>query len=364
MRTTSSRVRDSRARPKRSPRSARRRSALGRQRRARRRSRVDRDGTRDGHEPRRHDRVGSASRRPRDRARRCAIVDALARVHAAGFAHRDLKPDNIVRRADGSLVILDLGLARKLPDDPDDPTRAGVQVGSVEYMAPEQAARRDHRRRDRRHLRVRLHPLRAVRGRPPFVGDAAALERCARRAPATAARRARAGAGGDSINSCTTASRSNHRGAPQRRDRARPVRTCGRDGQDRGGVARRGRRHDRAQCVAGADRPRRDAARCDELRLVGVEFAQLEADVLKRLREATGKDAPAKLRFAVGSCPSSVRRTTIAAIESCRSPVPRSSARPKNSPPKSTTKNCGKWSRKRPLRASPGAVMTARSDTL
>jgi hypothetical protein len=33
------------------------------------------------------------------------------------------------------------------------------------------------------------------------------------------------------------------------------------------------------------------------------ELAQLEADVLKRLREATGKDAPAKLRFAVGKLP-------------------------------------------------------------
>ena len=33
------------------------------------------------------------------------------------------------------------------------------------------------------------------------------------------------------------------------------------------------------------------------------ELAQLEADVLKRLREATGSDAPAKLRFAVGKLP-------------------------------------------------------------
>jgi serine/threonine-protein kinase len=57
------------------------------------------------------------------------ILDALARIHAAGFVHRDLKPDNIVRKPDGSVVILDLGLARKLPADPDDPNRAGVQIG-------------------------------------------------------------------------------------------------------------------------------------------------------------------------------------------------------------------------------------------
>lgn len=105
------------------------------------------------------------------------IAEALAVIHAAGYAHRDLKPDNIVRRADGKLVILDLGLARLLPDDPDDPNRAGVQIGSVEYMAPEQALDATTARApaDIYALGCILYEL--CSGRLPFVGDAAVLER-------------------------------------------------------------------------------------------------------------------------------------------------------------------------------------------
>jgi len=104
------------------------------------------------------------------------ILDALARIHAAGFVHRDLKPDNIITRADGSIAIVDLGLARKLPDDPDDPTRPGVQVGSPEYMAPEQfdAAAVDPRA-DLYAFGCVLYELCA--GRPPFVGDGSVLRR-------------------------------------------------------------------------------------------------------------------------------------------------------------------------------------------
>lgn len=106
-----------------------------------------------------------------------AMLEALARIHAAGFVHRDLKPDNLVRRDDGTIAILDLGLARKLPSDPDDPTRAHVQVGSLEYAPPEQlvdAASVDARS-DLYAVGCVLFELCA--GRPPFVGDAAALER-------------------------------------------------------------------------------------------------------------------------------------------------------------------------------------------
>ena len=106
-----------------------------------------------------------------------AALDALALVHAAGFVHRDLKPDNLILRADRTVAILDLGLARKLPDDPDDPTRANVQVGSLEYMPPEQLI-------DAASVTVRsdLYAIGCIlfelcTGRPPFVGDAAALER-------------------------------------------------------------------------------------------------------------------------------------------------------------------------------------------
>ena len=106
-----------------------------------------------------------------------ALAGALEPIHAAGFIHRDLKPDNAIYLGPARCVILDLGLARRFPSDPNDPTRANVQVGSLEYMAPEQladAASVDPRS-DLYAVGCILYEL--CTGRPPFLGDAAALER-------------------------------------------------------------------------------------------------------------------------------------------------------------------------------------------
>jgi tetratricopeptide (TPR) repeat protein len=106
-----------------------------------------------------------------------AIATGIERIHATRFVHRDIKPDNLVRRADGTIAILDLGLARKLPTDPADPTRAGVQVGSLEYIAPEQITDSTSvdERSDLYAVGCVLYELCA--GRPPFLGDPVALER-------------------------------------------------------------------------------------------------------------------------------------------------------------------------------------------
>ena len=76
------------------------------------------------------------------------IGSALAQAHAAGIIHRDIKPENIMLRRDGIVKILDFGLA-KLMDQAEVgaedatcqlvKTSAGMVMGTVAYMSPEQA---------------------------------------------------------------------------------------------------------------------------------------------------------------------------------------------------------------------------------
>ena len=70
---------------------------------------------------------------------------ALAAAHEAGVVHRDVKPENIMVRADGYVKVLDFGLARRLPTlarpTPGDgrDTDPGAILGTAAYMSPEQA---------------------------------------------------------------------------------------------------------------------------------------------------------------------------------------------------------------------------------
>ncbi|HEX2679074.1 MAG TPA: serine/threonine-protein kinase, partial [Polyangiales bacterium] len=70
----------------------------------------------------------------------CAAIEV---VHAAGVVHRDLKPRNVLVSADGVTKVVDFGLVKTLNEHPDPGkmriTREGQAVGSLCYMAPEQA---------------------------------------------------------------------------------------------------------------------------------------------------------------------------------------------------------------------------------
>jgi hypothetical protein len=66
------------------------------------------------------------------------IAEGLAVVHESGLIHRDLKPANILFRDDGTAVITDFGVAKKLEVD-SDMTQFGIAIGSPAYSSPEQA---------------------------------------------------------------------------------------------------------------------------------------------------------------------------------------------------------------------------------
>jgi tetratricopeptide (TPR) repeat protein len=65
------------------------------------------------------------------------VATGVAAAHAEGVIHRDLKPGNILRDAQGRVIVMDFGLARNIVGD--GMTKTGAMLGTVEYMSPEQA---------------------------------------------------------------------------------------------------------------------------------------------------------------------------------------------------------------------------------
>ena len=113
------------------------------------------------------------------------IADALEAAHEQGIIHRDLKPANIKLRSDGTVKVLDFGLAKALEPasatsanvtasptitSPAAMTGVGVILGTAAYMAPEQAKGRPaDKRADIWALGCVLYEM--VTGRRAFSGE-------------------------------------------------------------------------------------------------------------------------------------------------------------------------------------------------
>lgn len=103
------------------------------------------------------------------------IALAVGAAHEQRVLHRDLKPSNVLLDDDGHPHVSDFGLARLL-DDPERQTASGELLGTIEYMAPEQATGQATERSDVYSLGVMLFEL--LTARLPFEGSRA--ERLAR----------------------------------------------------------------------------------------------------------------------------------------------------------------------------------------
>ena len=97
------------------------------------------------------------------------IASALGAIHEVGILHRDLKPTNVLFRDDGSLALIDFGLA-KVAHMQAELTGAGEIFGTPYYMSPEQGhGDATDERSDIYSLGVLFYEM--LTGAKPFEGD-------------------------------------------------------------------------------------------------------------------------------------------------------------------------------------------------
>jgi serine/threonine protein kinase len=95
-------------------------------------------------------------------------LSALSYAHARGVVHRDIKPANIMLMPNGTIKLMDFGIAKIATDSK--LTKTGMMVGSVYYMSPEQIEGKElDGRSDLYSLGVTLYEI--ATGKRPFNGD-------------------------------------------------------------------------------------------------------------------------------------------------------------------------------------------------
>ena len=98
------------------------------------------------------------------------VLTALEVSHKAGIVHRDIKPANIMITDDGSVKVMDFGIARAVSDATGNLEQTASILGTALYISPEQA------RGDEPDTRTDLYSLGVVMyellsGKPPFTAD-------------------------------------------------------------------------------------------------------------------------------------------------------------------------------------------------
>jgi serine/threonine-protein kinase len=98
------------------------------------------------------------------------VCEALEYSHRSGIVHRDIKPGNVMILPDGSIKVMDFGIARAVAQSTSTVTQTAAVMGTAQYLSPEQArGEKVDARSDLYSAGVVLYEL--LTGQPPFQGD-------------------------------------------------------------------------------------------------------------------------------------------------------------------------------------------------